>query len=108
MHFRNRLSETIFEQHRLVFFGVTLCLLGLFALAAVHEMLPGFCTADEEGEDCPFCTLVFTLVLAVCLALFLPECALCRRQASLLFTELRLAHIRYAGWLRAPPAPFPT
>lgn len=107
MSFARRLKSTIFEQHSAVFFAVTLFLLGLFAFAAVHEMVPGLCDGDDEEGDCPFCTLIYTLALLVCLGFFLPLCARCRRHPSQISCEPHLAHIRYAGWLRAPPAPRP-
>ncbi len=107
MQFKGRLKNTVFEHRWDLFLAVTVCMLGLFAFATVHEILPGLCTADEEDGACPFCILVFTLALAVCLALYLPECGQCRCHASQLLCTSRLALIRYTGWLRAPPVTLP-
>ena len=102
---RRPLRFGLFERHPLLFYGAIVLMLGFFAIAAVHEWIPGLCKADAEGEDeCPFCKLVHTLLLvAVAAACFAPwSCTAPRAQGDF---ELPPLTARFPAYLlRAPPA----
>jgi hypothetical protein len=95
----------MFEKYPLVFYGTVCLFLLFFAVGAVHELIPGLCDGDEEGEeDCPFCRLVYASVLiavaVVCGFVRNFACThLCRGQNG--YT----GQARYPHYLlRAPPA----
>ncbi|MFP4502189.1 MAG: hypothetical protein ACLFTT_14405 [Candidatus Hydrogenedentota bacterium] len=95
---------TAFERRPLLFYAALGLMLAFFALALVHELIPGLCTAGESGEeDCPFCKLVDTLCL---LAVALAVVPATRTAGPRIFAGtqcLRLPN-RYPGFhLRAPP-----
>ncbi|MBN2312034.1 MAG: hypothetical protein JXR94_23855, partial [Candidatus Hydrogenedentes bacterium] len=47
---------------RVVAYGLLL----FVAVAIIHEFVPGLCAAsDAQGDECPFCALIYTLVIAV-------------------------------------------
>lgn len=65
----------------LLFYLTLVSLLVFFALAVVHELIPGLCAADEQpGQDCPFCRLVKTLTIVALLVVGVCCCTtLCDR-----------------------------
>lgn len=67
------LLEKAAASRRSVFFYATAAfLIAFFALAAIHELIPGLCIEDDRpGEECPFCHLVKSLTLIVALLLTL-------------------------------------
>jgi hypothetical protein len=87
------------------FRGVLLLLLLLFTLAAVHECIPGLCSADEDAsQPCPFCklmqTLYFLAFLATCMFHYEPA-----RSGILRFANPPTPKFPYPFFLlRAPPA----
>jgi hypothetical protein len=98
------LAGTVFERRALLFYAVLLVLLAFFAIAAVHELIPGLCEADGEGEeDCPFCKLVHTLTLIVAVFFFFTGCTAIRNTilSDSAFSPLMLQFPAYR--LRAPP-----
>ena len=102
---RTRLSNRISRPRPWLFYAVSLGLFAFFAVAVVHELIPGLCPILEgEDEECPFCELIYTLTLAVVVLL----CACCcfpvriaARHPAQCFPQRRP---RLACSPRAPPA----
>lgn len=94
----------IFQRHPIVFWAVEGALLVFFAIAAVHEIIPGLCLAEEDDDSaCPFCKLVHALALLVFLAAFLSSTRADGRAAGF-FTALCLKRFHHFAWReRAPP-----
>ncbi len=100
-----RLKGSVFHQYPIIFYLVLAALLAFFAVAVVHELIPGLCTADDGNEDtCPFCRLVHALVLVV--PFFAALCGwIIRRGIPCRITDLLLPSFHSpANLLRAPPA----
>ncbi len=102
---RRPVTCTAFERCPLLFYAALGLMLAFFALALVHELLPGLCTAGESAEeDCPFCKLVDTLCL-LAVALAVAPAIRTARTPAFAGTEYLRASNRYPGFhLRAPPA----
>lgn len=96
------LEHTVFQGARTLFYAATLALLALFALALLHELIPGLCL--DDGGSCPFCKLVHTLTLTAPTLVFFACAALARRLLSGAAAPPRETP-RYPRFLlRAPPA----
>ena len=96
---------SVFKKHAHLFYGVLALMLVFFAVAAVHELIPGLCSADENGDnDCPFCKLVFSFTLIVLALAGFSFLTLFRNHLRA-GTEPPQRQIRYPYLhLRAPPA----
>lgn len=98
------LRFTVFANHRILFYGAIAFLLAFYAVALVHELIPGLCT-EEEGPEytCPFCKLVHSSSLLV-LALL---CVFCYVSTRLCIGGNAYPYFepdRYPNFLlRAPP-----
>ena len=99
------LTCTPFARRQRIFYAIVYGLLLFFAVAVVHDLIPGLCASmDGRGDKCPFCELVYAFALAV--AVFVH---LLRSQAARLRPLARRAPppqpCRYPAYaLRAPPA----
>ena len=63
---RRRGGDTAFRRYPLLFYAVVGTLLAFYAVAMVHEMIPGLCNAgDFSQQECPFCKLAHALTLLV-------------------------------------------
>lgn len=98
------LALGVFEPMPMLFLGTALLLLAFMAVAEVHELIPGLCTADDSLYECPFCKLIHTIVviaaLAVCLVRLMRSISgVSRRSESPLTFQPTSGYL-----LRAPPA----
>ena len=98
------MRHTAFELFPKLFLATALFMLGLFAIALVHEIVPELCIAGHQADgECPFCKLVYTLALAAVVALVfsvrLPLAASERPPESPCLTSLEFL----CNPLRAPP-----
>ena len=60
-----RLRHTVFARCPWLFYAAVLLMLSFFALALVHEAIPGLCSAQGgDAATCPFCNLIHVLALA--------------------------------------------
>lgn len=65
-------------QRRRISYAVALCLVALFFLAVVHELIPGLHIegSPHSGMVCPFCKLIYSpLLLVVALMIVCPAVA---------------------------------
>ncbi|MBW7864237.1 MAG: hypothetical protein GX580_11315 [Candidatus Hydrogenedens sp.] len=96
-------GHTVFQGARTLFYATVFALLVLFAVALVHELIPGLCL-DNDGGNCPFCKLVHSLTLTVQVLLFFACGALARRRLCGAATS-PMETPRFPRFLlRAPPA----
>jgi len=94
----------MFMRHGRLIYAVIMLLLAFYAVAVVHESIPGLCTLfDGDDEECAFCSLVYTLAIALCLCLYF----LLRRErqtvALLPYAVFGSQRIWPAFSLRGPP-----
>ncbi len=61
---RRTCLSSSFKRCAALFLIVVLLLLALYALALVHEIIPGLCIEDGQ-EECPFCKLAHGIVLVL-------------------------------------------
>ncbi len=70
---KRTVKNTVFQNHPLIFCGVVAVLLTVFAVAIIHELVPGLCArVSSDSNSCPYCRLVRMLVVVV-LSLLAPR-----------------------------------
>lgn len=101
-----RLRRTVFARCPWLFHATVAVMLLFFALALVHEAIPGLCAAPGgDAAKCPFCNLIHVLALAATLFVYAHIVAQANRGPidRALFPSLPAIYPSHAP--RAPPAP---
>jgi hypothetical protein len=91
---------------KIVLKATVILLVGLFLVAAGHEMVPGLCVAPTpDGRTlCPFCQLIYTLIVILAVITALPILRLVQ-MCNPALPELPPRTTHRTTWsLRAPPA----